>query len=77
MLIDARGLRHPDHIKKFKEILQDYCTVHENIEVLLDDRNDDLKKFEMYIRSLRCVYEKDIVDDHVMVSIEGPFSMCG
>lgn len=77
MLIDARGLNHPEHIKEFKSHFEGLCTVYEDVDVLLDDKNDDLKKFEMYIRSCRCKYTVEKENGYVRVKIEAPFSMCG
>lgn len=76
MLIDARGLSHPDHIKKFKEELEGLCTVYEDVDVLLDS-DSDIKKFEMYIRSCRCDYTKENENGHLRIKITAPFSMCG
>lgn len=77
MLIDARGLVHPDHIKAFKQQLEDFCTVHDDVDVLLDDNKGDVKKFEMYVRSCRAEYTIDKEDGHLRLRISGPFSMCG
>jgi len=77
MLIDARGVRHPEHIRKFKEPLEGLCNINEDMEVLLDDSREDLKRFEMYIRSCRCHYTVEKADGYVKVKIEAPFSMCG
>jgi hypothetical protein len=77
MVIDARGLKHPEHIRKFKEPLEGLCAVYEDLEVLLDDDGEGLKRFEMYIRSCRANYTVDKSDGFVKVKIEAPFSMCG
>ncbi len=44
MLIDVRGLKHPEHIREFKNHFEGICTVHEDVTVYLDDRMDDLKE---------------------------------
>lgn len=77
MLIDARGLSHPEHIKEFKKHLEGLCTVFEDIDVLLDENNGDQKKFEMFIRTCRCDYVVEKEDSHLRVKIKAPFSMCG
>jgi len=81
MVIDARGLRHPDHIKEFKRQLEGYCTVHEDIEVILDKNQDDLGKLEMYIRACRANYtvEETVQEEagFLRVKIKAPFCMCG
>mgnify|MGYP001627047058 CR=1 FL=1 len=77
MEIDARGLRHPDHINKFKSYFEGVCTFYEDIIVYLDDNKDDLKKFEMYIRMCNAKYEINKEDGCVRINISAPFSMCG
>ncbi|BCB96149.1 hypothetical protein JZK55_10710 [Dissulfurispira thermophila] len=77
MLIDARGLRHPEHIKEFKRHLEGLCTVYEDIKVLIDDNESDIKKFEMYIRSCHAKYKIHKEDGYLRVNISAPFSMCG
>ena len=51
MIIDIRGLKHPEHIREFRRHFEGLCAVYEDITVYMDDRTDDLKKLEIYIRS--------------------------
>jgi len=77
MLIDIRGLKHPEHIREFRRHFEGLCTVYEDVTVYLDDVSDDLKKFEMYIRSCnaKCKIHKE--DGYLRINISAPFSMCG
>jgi hypothetical protein len=77
MLIDVRGLKHPEHIRKFKSHFEGICTVHEDVTVYLDDRTDDLKKFEMYIRMCNGKYKVHKENGYLRINISAPFSMCG
>jgi hypothetical protein len=77
VIIDIRGLHHPEHIKEFKKHLEGFCTVHEEVEVLLDNNRDDLKRFEMFIRSCRAKYTVAEEGDHLRVKIEAAFCLCG
>lgn len=77
MIIDVRGRHHPEHIREFKRHLEGFCTVHEEVEVLLDNNRNDLKKFEMFIRSCRAKYTVAEEDNHLRVKIEAAFSLCG
>ena len=43
MFIDARGLEHPEHLKEFKRRLAGLCLVNEDVEVLIDNRDRELK----------------------------------
>lgn len=77
MEIDLRGLRHPDHINQFKKNLEGICTFHEDIVVYLDGTNEDIKKFEIYIRMCNAKYELKKENGYVRINISAPFSMCG
>ena len=77
MLIDIRGLKHPEHIREFKRHLEGLCAVYEDVTVYLDDSLDDLKKFEMYIRMCNAKYKVQKEDGYLRVNISAPFSMCG
>jgi predicted nucleic acid-binding Zn-ribbon protein len=77
MIVDLKGLRNPEHIRKFREHFEGICAVYEDIEVYLDDVNDDLKRFEMYIRTCRAKYEVHREQGHLRVHIFAPFNMCG
>jgi hypothetical protein len=77
MLIDIRGLKHPEHIKEFKRHFEGLCAVYEDITIYLDDRPDDLKKFEMYISSCNAKYKVHKENNYLRIHISAPFSMCG
>ena len=47
MFIDARGLEHPEHLKEFKRRLAGLCLVNEDVEVLIDNRDRELKMFKL------------------------------
>ncbi len=77
MLIDVRGLRHPDHLKEFKRHLEGFCTVHEGIDVLMDNNREDVRKFEMFVRSCRGHYTIVEEGDHLRMKIEESLCLCG
>ncbi len=77
MVIDLRGLRHPEHIREFKNHFEGICAVYEDIVVYMDDRNDDIAKFEMYIRSCYAKYEVHKEDGYLRIQISEPFRICG
>ncbi len=77
MLIDIRGLRHPEHIREFKRHFEGLCTVYEDVTIYLDDVSDDLKKFEMYISLCNAKYKVRKEDGYLRINISAPFSMCG
>ena len=77
MIIDVRGLHHPDHLKEFRKHLEGFCTVHEEVEVLLDNNREDLKKIQMFVRSCRGKYTVEDEGDHLRMKIEAYFSLCG
>lgn len=77
MLIDIRGLKHPKHIKEFKRHLEGLCAVYEDINVLMDDNDPDVKKFEIYLKSCNAKYNKVKEDGYLKIEILAPFSLCG
>lgn len=77
MLVDLRGLEHPQHLQEFKKHFEGLCTINEDVEVLLSNKKDDIKKFETFINYLRAQYIIEFVDDFVRVKIIAPFSLCG
>ncbi len=77
MLIDARGREHPEHLKEFKNHLAGLCLVNEDVEVLIDNRERELKMFELYIRAFNCTYTIERSGEQVRIKIKGPFNICG
>ena len=77
MIIDIRGLHHPEHIREFKRYLEGFCTVHEGVEVLMENDREDLKRFEMFIRSCRAKYKVLEEVGYLRVKIDAAFSLCG
>lgn len=77
MFIDARGLEHPKHLKEFNRRLAGLCLVNEDVEVLIDNRDRELKMFELYIRAFNCTYTIEREGEQVRIKIKGPFNICG
>ncbi|MFA5354912.1 MAG: hypothetical protein WC291_11840 [Thermodesulfovibrionales bacterium] len=77
MVIDARGMAHPDHIQLFRKEFEGLCSVNEDVDLLMDDKADLLKKFEMFIRSCRISYTVEKEEGSLRVKIKAPFCMCG
>jgi len=77
MLIDLRGLNHPEHLQKFRTHFDGLCTVNEDVEVLLDNNKENLRKLEMYISSFRGKYAISSEGNLAVVKILAPFSLCG
>lgn len=77
MLIDIRGLNHPEHLKEFRRCLEGFCVIYDDIEVLIDDNKEDIKKLEIFIRSCRAKYTVEKDDGFLRILITAPFSLCG
>ncbi len=77
MFIDIRGLNHPKHLQEFKRNLEGFCNVYDDVEVLIDNNKDNLKKLEIYICSFRAQYIIDYADNFIRIKILAPFSICG
>ncbi|MCX8030491.1 MAG: hypothetical protein N3A59_02785 [Thermodesulfovibrionales bacterium] len=76
-IINLRGLKHPQHIQKFKEHFLGCCTIHEDIILLLDEEREDLKKFEIFLHSCRANYTLEQDDNSIKIIVLQPFSFCG
>jgi len=77
VVIDVRGLHHPEHLKEFKKHLEGFCTVYEAVEVLMDNDRNDLRKFEMFILSCRGKYSVIEEGNYLRVKIEENLHLCG
>ncbi len=77
MLIDIRGLHHPEHLQEFRRCLEGCCFINEDIELLIDDNKEDLKKLEIYLSSCRAEYTIEADRDFLRIRIKAPFSLCG
>lgn len=76
--IDARGLHHPEHIRAFRDALAGLCGVFQDVEVLFDDRPEERKRLEMFIRSCRASYTVEhCPEGHLRMLIAQPFYLCG
>jgi hypothetical protein len=79
MLIDLRGLNHPEHLQKLRSHFEGLCTIYEDVEVLLDNNTEteNLRKLEIYISSFRGKYTISSEGNLAVVKILAPFSLCG
>jgi hypothetical protein len=63
---------------EFKRQFEGFCTVYEDVDMLIDDDIEGLKKIEMYIRSCRPVqYKVQREGGYIRIIITAPFCMCG
>jgi hypothetical protein len=77
MLIDIRGREHPEHLKEFRKHFAGLCIVDEDIEVLIDNRDRELKMFELYVSSFNCTYTVEQEGGQARIRIKRPFNICG
>jgi len=76
--IDARGLRHPGHIRAFRDAFAGLCTVFQEVEILIDDLPEERRKLEMFIRSCRGNFTVEKKPEgHLHIRIEPPVPLCG
>ena len=73
MLIDARGLKHPEPLEKLREIAPTMCSLDGYVELLIDDEKA-LKQVKVYAAVSGCPYEVKKLDDCYSIRIE---STCG
>lgn len=68
MLIDARGLRYPEPLRRLREISPTMCSVDGYIDVLVDDEKA-LKQLRTYAAVSGCEYEVDRMNDYYRIRI--------
>lgn len=71
MVIDARGLRHPEPIKKLKESFSTMCSIDDYVDLLVDDE-DEVKQVKIYSAMSGCKYEVKKTGSYFTVRIESP-----
>ncbi|MEW6117018.1 MAG: hypothetical protein AB1553_08980 [Nitrospirota bacterium] len=77
MIVDARGLSHPEHLKLLKKRLEGLCAVDEDVAMLIDNKEKELKMTELYVRTFNCPYTVEKENEHLRVTIKAPFTICG
>ena len=73
MVIDARGLRHPEPLEKLREIAPTMCSVDGYVELLIDDEKA-LKQVKIYAAVSGSTYEVKKLDNYYSIRIEGTCS---
>lgn len=73
MLIDARGLRHPEPIKKLKESFSTMCSIDDYVDLLVDDENE-VKQVKIYSAMSGCNPEVKKTSDYYTIRIKSPCS---
>lgn len=71
MVIDARGLKHPEPLKKLKEHFSTMCSIDEYVDLLVDNENE-LKNVKIYAVMSGCEYEIEKLDGYYKIRIKSP-----
>lgn len=69
MVIDARGLRHPEPLRLLREAVPSLCSLDGSIEVLLDDEVA-FRHIRTYAAVSGCTYEVKRTDGFYRILIE-------
>ncbi|MGD0885299.1 MAG: hypothetical protein ABSA46_10610 [Thermodesulfovibrionales bacterium] len=56
MLIDARGLKHPETLQRLREICPTLCSLDQHVDLLVDDEYA-LSQLKKYAAISGCEYE--------------------
>ena len=73
MVIDARGLKHPEPLQKLREIAPTMCSLDGYVELLIDDE-EALKHLRTYAVISGCKHEIEKRDAYYSIRIEGTCS---
>lgn len=76
MIIDARGLKHPEPLKRLKETVTTMCTIENYVDLLVDD-DKEVRNVKMFAAMSGCKYEIEQFDRYWRVRIKGSTCMCG
>lgn len=71
MVIDARGLKHPEPLKKLKEHFSTVCSIQDYVDMLVDDEKE-ARQVKTYAAMSGSEYEVEKMDSHYRVRIKSP-----
>ncbi len=69
--IDARGLKHPEPLKRLKEYFSTMCSIDDYVDLLIDS-DAELKPVSTYAAMSGCEFEVIRGSDHITVRIKSP-----
>lgn len=75
MRIDARGLKHPEPMKKIRDTVKSMCTEHVDVEVLIDSCEYG-KMIKGFAKMSGCKTEVTKEGDVCIVKISGNMCKC-
>ncbi len=71
MTIDARGLKHPEPLKKLKEHFSTMCSIDDYVDLIVDS-DDELKPVMTYVSMSGCEYDIKRERDLILIRIKSP-----
>jgi len=75
MQIDTRGLKHPEPLKKIKDVVSSMCTNYVDVEVLVDTCEYG-RTVKGFAEMTGCETEVEKKDDYCIVRIKGGSCKC-
>lgn len=71
MTIDARGLKHPDPLKKLKEYFSTMCSIDDYVDLIIDS-DEELKHIKTYATMSGCDFEIIREKGFIVIRIKSP-----
>ncbi len=71
MVIDARGLKHPEPLQKLKEHFSTMCSINDYVDLLVDDEKE-IKLVKIYAAMSGSECEVEELDDYYRIRIKSP-----
>lgn len=71
MTIDARGLKHPEPLKKLKEYFSTMCSIDDYVDLIIDS-DEELKPVKTYAAMSGCEYDIKKERDYLVIRIKSP-----
>lgn len=69
--IDARGLKHPEPLKRLKESFSTMCSIDDYVDLIIDS-DAQLKPIKTYAAMSGCEFEVRRESDFIIIRIKSP-----
>lgn len=69
--IDARGLKHPEPLKRLKDFFSTMCSIDDYVDLIIDSEAE-LKPIKTYAAMSGCEFEVKTEDSYLVIRIKSP-----
>lgn len=69
--IDARGLKHPEPLKRLKDFFSTMCSIDDYVDLIIDSEAE-LKPIKTYAAMSGCEFEVKTEGSYLVIRIKSP-----